>query len=312
MERYKEILEGEGVTVHTFEMPKMGTYGPTRNDETFNYGQVTLLNTNYLLFQTGNVIQPARQAMAYAINPTQLANDIFKGTASPGYNVTPPPVFPSYDGEPAGPESYDKFAEDNYPYGIDQPMIEEGRALMEEEGYGPDNLYEIELLHFQTNAYQQFAEQLRDKCRSMHIDLSIEATPFSTMINRAVEGNFDIFTNSDGMEWPESDNFLRYFHSTASKESSFARWGQEGRSTESSRAFNEAWQEYLEYPKDTDAQQEARNEAYLDLELAHFEGVAQLPTIHDRGQRWWSQDVENLRMFGPMENQQLNDVTLNR
>jgi N-dimethylarginine dimethylaminohydrolase len=30
MERYVDILEGEGVTVHTFEMPKMGTYGPMR------------------------------------------------------------------------------------------------------------------------------------------------------------------------------------------------------------------------------------------------------------------------------------------
>jgi N-dimethylarginine dimethylaminohydrolase len=30
MERYKDILEGEGVTVHTFEMPEWGTYGPMR------------------------------------------------------------------------------------------------------------------------------------------------------------------------------------------------------------------------------------------------------------------------------------------
>jgi peptide/nickel transport system substrate-binding protein len=132
------------------------------------------------------------------------------------------------------------------------------------------------------------------------------------MINRAVEGNFDIFTNSDGMEWPESDNFLRYFHSTASKESSFARWGQEGRSTDASERFNEAWQDYLEHPRDTEADQEARNEAYLDLELAHYDGVAQLPIMHNRGQRWWYDYVENLRMFGPQQNQQLNDVTLNR
>jgi peptide/nickel transport system substrate-binding protein len=146
----------------------------------------------------------------------------------------------------------------------------------------------------------------------MHIDMTIQSTPFSTMINRAVEGNFDVFTNSDGMEWPESDNFLRYFHSTASKESSFARWGQEGNRSDATRAFNEAWQSYLEHPRPSEADQEGRNRAYIDLEEAHWQGIAQLPTIHGRGQQYWTDDVEGLRMYGPMGNQRYNTVSLDR
>jgi peptide/nickel transport system substrate-binding protein len=114
------------------------------------------------------------------------------------------------------------------------------------------------------------------------------------------------------MEWPESDNFLRYFHSTASKESSFARWGQEGRRTDATRAFNDAWQQYLDNPRPSEAHQEARNEAYIELEKAHWQGIAQLPTIHGRGQQYWYDDVEGLRMYGPMGNQRYNTLSLNR
>jgi peptide/nickel transport system substrate-binding protein len=283
-----------------------GTYGPTRSGDTINYGQVTQLNTQYLVFQTARVDRPARRAIAYAMNQHTVANDIFKGVGTPAYHVTPPAVYPD------GPEAYDEHARANYPWGYDESRIDAGRKLMEEAGYGPENMYEIELLHMQTNAYEQFAELLRDQARSMHIDMTIQSTPFSTMINRAVDGNFDIFTNSDGMEWPESDNFLRYFHSTASKESSFARWGQEGRQTEPTRDFNEAWQQYLDNPRPNERHQAARNEAYIELEEAHWQGIAQLPTIHGRGQQYWRTDVEDLRMYGPMGNQRYNTLSLNR
>jgi peptide/nickel transport system substrate-binding protein len=121
-----------------------------------------------------------------------------------------------------------------------------------------------------------------------------------------------MFALGDGMEWPESDNFLRYFHSTASKESSFARWGQEGRRTEATRAFNEAWQQYLENPRPNEADQRARNEAYIALEESHWQGIAQLPTVHGRGQQYWYDDVEGLRMYGPMGNQRFNTISLDR
>ncbi|MDY6817454.1 MAG: ABC transporter substrate-binding protein [Halobacteriales archaeon] len=283
-----------------------GTYGPARNGETLQYGQVTQLNTQYLVFQTARVDRPVRRAIAYAMNQHTVANDIFKGVGQPAYHVTPPPVYPG------GPEAYTQHAKRNYPWGYNESLVQEGRKLMEEAGYGPNNMYEVELLHMQTNAYEQFAELLRDQARAMHIDMTIESTPFSTMINRAVEGNFDIFTNSDGMEWPESDNFLRYFHSTASKESSFARWGQEGRRTDATRAFNKAWQKYLNNPRPTEADQKARNEAYIQLEEAHWRGIAQLPTIHGRGQQYWYDHVENFRMYGPMGNQRYNKLSLNR
>jgi peptide/nickel transport system substrate-binding protein len=285
---------------------QQGTYGSARNGATLNYGQVTQLNTQYLVFQTARVDRPARRAIAYAMNQHTVANDIFKGVGQPAYHVTPPPVYPD------GPEAYTQHAQENYPWGYNESLIDDGRALMEDAGYGPNNMYEIELLHMQTGAYEQFAELLRDQARSMHIDMTIQSTPFSTMINRAVEGNFDIFTNSDGMEWPESDNFLRYFHSTASKESSFARWGQEGRRTDATRAFNDAWQKYLANPRPNETHQAARNDAYIELEEAHWQGIAQLPTIHGRGQQYWYDDVEGLRMYGPMGNQRYNTLSLNR
>ncbi|WP_435130138.1 ABC transporter substrate-binding protein [Halobaculum sp. D14] len=294
------------------------------NGDVVHYGQATTLDTRYLVFNCDNVERPARQAIAYIINQQSIADDLYKGLAQPAYHLTPPPVYMHKEGEEptanydkhakSGFRSETEFGADGYPYGIGTSDIASAKQVMEDAGYSQDNMYEMEFtVESGNNAVDQLSKRVRDKARAAHINITIQKADFGTIISKAIKGTMDFFTLSDGMEWPESDNFLRFLHA-GNPSSAFTRWGGDSghHNDEYVNTARNAWTQY--YQPNTGpgtAAQQKRNKAYTIIEEMNWASVQELPTVHTVSQRLWYDDVD-VRMYGAMENQTFNRLELQR
>jgi peptide/nickel transport system substrate-binding protein len=209
----------------------VGTY-ELSNGETVNYGQAPALDTDYIVFNCARVPKPARKAMALLINQDRISNDVYKGLNPSAYHLTPPGAFmgenpgESYDAHYQDGENnqLDRFS-DGYPYGVGEARIEEARSVMEEAGYTSDEPLEVEFTVFSGDpAFDSISKTLRDKAQAANINISIVKADFGTIIGQALDGSMDMFSLGDGMEWPESDNFLRFIPPYDEPSGMFTRW----------------------------------------------------------------------------------------
>jgi peptide/nickel transport system substrate-binding protein len=213
---------------------RAGTY-ELDNGTTVNYGEATALDTDYVLFNTARTPKPVRKAFAYMLNQDAIAEDIYKGMAQPAYALTPPPVYMT-EGDETPTESYKghyqdgegnelDFAADGYMYGVGEARLEDAKQVMEDAGYSSDNPYDVEFTVFSgASDWDRISKRLRDKAETAHINVDITKADFGTIITQAINGNMDMFSLGDGMEWPESDNFLRFLHPYEDPAFMFTRW----------------------------------------------------------------------------------------
>ena len=293
------------------------------NGDVVHYGDVTALDTRYLLFNCQRVERPARVAIAYLLNQERIANDVYKGLAKPAYHITPPPAYMHEEGEDPT-EIYDRhategfrseteFGANGYPYSPGETDIASATRVMEEAGYTSDNPYSVEFTVLAGDtARDQFAQRLRDQASAAHLDITIQKADFGTIISNAINGTMDFFTLSDGMEWPESDNFLRFLHAE-NPGNAFTRWGKEAHANpDYVDAASAAWNDYYKPNTGPGAEaQRKRNRAYTIIEEMNWASVQELPVVHVVSQRIWYDDVD-VRMFGTMENQTFHRAKLNR
>jgi peptide/nickel transport system substrate-binding protein len=297
-----------------------GTY--TFDDGTeVNYGEIPALSTEYLVFNCLEVPLPVRRAFAYALNQDEVASNVYKGTGKAAYHICPPDPYPTFEEGVSGLETYDRHAEngyqsntdfgaDGYPYGYGETLLDEARSVMEEAGYGQNDRYSITATTIAGNsAYQSVFTTLQAKLRSAYIDMSIEQAEFGTIISRAISGDMEVFALGDGMEYPGPQNFLRFLHA-GNPSGAFTRWAAEGSfsTPEYVETAQQAWNQ--NYAAD-DATQESRNEAFQTVEEMNWASVQELPTVHPNDQRFWH-DYVDIDMYGVMENQTFDQVTVNR
>jgi len=298
----------------------VGTY--TLNDgTTVNYGEVPALQTEYIVFNTLEVPLPVRQAFAYAMNQHDIAENVYKGNATPGYHITPPAPYPTFEDGVSGSETYTRHAEDGYesntefgadgyPYGYGETRLDDATSVMEEAGYGDNNRVTITATTIAgSSAYASVFTRLQSKLRPAYIDIEIEEAEFGTIISRAVSGDMEVFALGDGMEYPGPQNFLRFLWGS-NPGSQFTRWGAEGSYyDEGVRDLAiDAWES--NYAAE-DATSASRNEAFQTIEEVNWASVQELPTVHPTVQRFWHTDVD-VPMYGVMEEQTLNGLTLSR
>lgn len=324
-----DVLEGmptasftpDNVTVEDTE--GNGTLGTYTFDDGMevNYGQIPSLSTEYLVFNTLEVPLPVRRAFAYAMNQHDIAENVYKGTAKAGYHITPPAPYPTFEDGVSGEESYDRHAEngyesntefgaDGYPYGYGETRLDDARAVMEEAGYGDGDRFSVTATTITGDSgYSQVFNRLQSKLQSAYVDMEIEEAEFGTIISRAIAGDMEVFGLGDGMEYPGPQNFLRFLHGL-NPSNQFTRWGAEDSyHTEEYREIaREAWdQNYAA----SDATAESRKEAFQTVEEINWASVQELPTVHTASQRFWH-DYVDVEMYGVMENQTFDDVTLSR
>jgi len=301
---------------------QVGTY-TLGNGTEVNYGEIPSLSTEYIVFNTLEVPLPVRRAFAHLMNQHDIVENVYKGTAKAGYHITPPAPYPTFEEGVSGEESYDRhaengyqsnteFAADGYPYGYGETQIDEAKAVMEEAGYGDGNTYSITATDIAgDDAYTQVLTTLQSKATAAYIDMEIETAEFGTIISRAINADMEMFGLGDGMEYPGPQNFLRFLWGN-SPSTQFTRWGaEESYYTEEYRqTAMDAWESNFEGNQgDSEDARLSRNEAFQTVEEMNWASVQELPFAHTTAQRFWHQDVD-VEMYGVMENQTFNNVTL--
>ncbi len=288
---------------------EVGTYGPVRNGETLNFLAVPTINTFYIGFNTNRVEQAARHAAAYAMNKEQLVEQVFKGRGRPAFHFTPPAIYPG------GPDAYQQHAQQEYPYSYRQTDLQKARQVMREAGYGPDNRYQFTFTVYQrSNTWPQVGQLLRDKLSSAFIDMNIETAPFSTLLKRGRNGNLQAYSLGWVMDWPAPDNFLQLLNppltdTSQSAPISYVNWS----GTEASERARRAWTTVQQNPAPTDQAEQARNEAYIEMEEANWQDTVFLNVYHQTDQRFWY-DYAQIPKFGAAgtSRQMFNDATVDK
>ncbi len=267
-----------------------GTYGPMANDITGEFYRVGELSTFYYGFYCASVPLFARKAVALVNNNQIAVEQIYKTPQKAAFHFTPPDLYPG------GIDAYNKHAQ-QYPYGFKQSNITEARALMEENGYGPNNPYEFTMTSYTDDTQTRILNVLRQQLRQAHINMSVTQAPFSTLIQRAYSGNTDAYTLGWIADWPAPSNFLKLAYppqtdtSTGNNLSGF-NWLEGQPSQQAAEAF-----ETLQSLAPNQEQQ--RNQAVIDMLEAIWDGVPLITTTHSIAQHIQYPWVYK-RQFGPM------------
>ena len=278
---------------------QIGSYGPLQNDETADYLRIAGLSTGFMLFNTNNVIEPARKAVAYVMNHEELAADAYKGRQTPGYHMTPASLWPG------GPEAAEQHARENYPYGYNESDIESARALMEEAGYTQDDPYEFEIVNTPGSTNSQISQNLRDQLSAANIDLTINTAEFSTLLDREFAGNRDSGLGSWGMAWADPMNVLALLYPpntrTTNNEGVDAAplVGLNWVDTDASQRAREAWETMQNNKRDTEEDRQTRAEAIRKLEEANWEDCALINYGYPAMERF-TYDWVDMPMFGQL------------
>lgn len=280
---------------------KVGTYGALQNGETVNYSTWDEAYTAYFIFDCSRVERPIRRALNHAVNQENFVEQGFRGVGEPAYHQSPPSVYPG------GKDAYDKHARENFPYGYREAQVEEARRVMEDAGYGENNRASLTLSLFNDrnpDAYSRIADIIRSKAASIYIDIELERAPFNTIIDEAISGNLDMYTLGNGLEYPSPADMLKFAHPY---DGNLVRWREDP--SEASERAAQAWERIQNNLGPTEAEQEVRNEAFIEMEEAVWEDAIYLTNYHPRGQQWWYDDVDVPIQTSGFHDRLYDDVT---
>jgi len=300
------------VQQETDDGKKLGKYGPLGSGEAsgeeVRYSQSPTLLTYYIAFNAKQAPKPVRQAAAYVLNREEVNQSVFKERFQPGYNLTPPGIYPG------GASAYNSDVEENYPYGVGETRIDDAKQVMEDAGYGPDNTFDLTINAYNSGAFQQLAEGLRDKLSSAYVNVTVEPTDFSTIIEKGNNGNLQCYTLGWIADWPAPDNFLQLMAPSltdvdelGSSATTYTDW--DDADTQARRDAQAAWEKIQNNQAPTDEAQQARDEAAVTMEQANWEDVILLNVIHASDERFWYPNT-NVQPFGSMgPSRQMHDTT---
>ena len=286
---------------------EIGTYGPVRNGDTLNYVGVPTINTYYIGFNMEAVPKPVRQAVGHVVNQRQIVREVFKDRGRPAFHLTPPSIFPG------GQEQYSQRAESAYPYGYNESRIEQARQLMEEAGYSENEPFTLNWTQYQSDTWKQAAQILRRQLGSAHITLEITEADFSTLLKRGRNGNLEAYTLGWVADWPAPDNFLALLNPPQTQTDqpgpvSYLNWGPE--TGDAAQQATTAYERVADNQDPSEAAQQTRNEAYVEIEDANWEDAGIIPLYHAVDEYFWYDRIE-YDPFGGMgiSRQRFTDVS---
>jgi peptide/nickel transport system substrate-binding protein len=286
-----------------------GSYGPVRNGATMDYYHITPINSYYLGFNMAKVPKPVRQAFAYVTNQQLIVDQVFKGTGTPAYHLTPPSIYPG------GAQAYEQHAKNDYPYGYNETQIQQAKQVMEEAGYGPNNQFSVQWTDYaSSDTWTQAGQILRDQLRRAHIDMQIQSADFSTLLQRGRNGQLEVYTLGWIADWPAPDNFLQLLNPPQTDTSleapiSYLNWSQDNGSA--AQQAIDAYETVANNQAPTDQAEQTRGQAYVQMEEANWEDVAFVNMYHSWEQRY-SYDWVDIPPYGAMgpSRQKFDDVKI--
>lgn len=281
---------------------EVGTYGALSNGKTVNYSTWDEAYTAYFIFDCSRVERPVRRALNYAVNQQNFVQQGFKGVGQPAYHQTPPSVYPG------GAAAYDQHAKQNFPYGYNEAMVERARTVMEDAGYSDSERASLTLTLYNDrnpDAYTRIADLIRSKAASIYIDVTIERAPFGTIISEAFAGNLDMYTLGNGLEYPSATDMLKFGRPY---EGNLVRWRKDP--SEASERAASAWETIQNNLGPGESAQQARNEAFIEMEEAIWEDAIYLTNYHPRGQEFWYDSVDKSVQPTGFHDRRYTDVQL--
>lgn len=180
----------------------VGEYGPVENDEIVNYLGVAELSTFYFAFNAARVPKPVRQAVAYVTDHEEIVQDVFAGRGVEAFSFLPPALMPM------DADEYNQWVDD-WPYGANETDIESAREVLEDAGYTEDDPFEMTLTTYESEVFQEAAEQTRDKLAGTPVEFELEESPFGTLQDRGEDGDLDMY--SLGWIWSWEDPAYGHF-----------------------------------------------------------------------------------------------------
>ncbi|SHL47610.1 ABC transporter substrate-binding protein [Haladaptatus paucihalophilus] len=259
----------------------VGKYGPIQGN-TFDYLGVSTINTYYMGFNTEAVPKPVRQAIAYAANQETIVEEVFKGRGAPAYHLTPPMIYPG------GAKKYESHAKNKYPYSYDESDRDKAKQIMEDAGYNENNKFKFTFTVYKSSStWPKLGKRLRAQLQAAHIEMEIQRTPFSTLLQQGRQGKLEAYSLGWVMDWPKPDNFLGLLYpplTDTSKDSpqSYTNWS----GTPAAKKATNAWDTIQNNTGPTDKEQTAREEAYIKMEEANWEDVTFLNMYHGLSERF--------------------------
>jgi ABC-type transport system substrate-binding protein len=262
---------------------EFGEYGPLQNGETLNYVSTADLLTAYIGQNTNSIIKSAREALAFTLNQTYVAENFFKGLPAPASHLSPPAIYPD------GNTGYTSH-EEEYPYGVGDSNIDAARSTMESAGFGTNTKYSFKLSIFKNSQpTENLANWLKDQLKQAHIDLEIERLAFKTLVYRAKHDELDAYTMAWVADWPAPENFLElvYPRNTRGRKTGLYWDG-----TTAAERATEAWETIQSNPEPTEEAAAKRSDAIQKMMEAVWSDAVLIPYIHGTVRRYWYDWVE--------------------
>ena len=166
---------------------QVGTYGELENGDTVDYLGVSELTVFYVAWNLPQVPKAVRQAVAYVTDHQELIDEVFKSRGQPAYSFTPPGMWPE------GTEGYNGWV-DEWPYGTNETDRESATQVLEEAGITPDDPFEMTLTTYDSEVFQEFGRLTRDKLDGRGVSLSLETSPFNSLIQRGQNGELAFYS----------------------------------------------------------------------------------------------------------------------
>lgn len=164
-----------------------------------------------------------RQAIATAVDMETYVSIFLNGQASIAHHPVPKGFF-GFDDKP-NPQFYEaKFDDKRQANKVQKKSLAQARVLLEKAGYtngiNPKTAKAL-TLSFNTTDIGPDAQArlswIKNQFNKLGINLLIDATNYSTFLNKIRKGDMQIFESGWGADYPDAQNFLFLFYSPNGK-----------------------------------------------------------------------------------------------
>lgn len=197
---------------------------------------------------------------------------------------------------------------DGYPYGVGETRLDAAREVMAEAGYGPDDRFELQWLHYGGAGWMEIANTIRARLASAYVDLQVRETTVVDIVETGRKGTHEVVTLGWIMDYPRPQNFVHlidppntvYDDERTSANGAFLFWSEDARVDPAITAFQTAQFDRIEAnPEPTAAARTVHQDAAVKMEEGNWAAAGLIPVYHGFREVFWYDEVD-YRLHGAL------------